>query len=98
MKNICWTRRDHSIIIRELKIFSSDWKNVNDQARSTSAKIVDSKAVVQAIEANSASSSLRVLGEFGISENSVVCQLLDLSENIWNCLIVHYVIKILERF
>ena len=55
-KNICCKKDegtvDHNTITRCFKKFSSDYKNLNNQARSDRAKNMDSKAILQAIEEN----------------------------------------------
>ena len=53
---------DHSAITREFKKFGSGYKNHDDQARSGRPKIV-----LQAMEANPASSTQRVSGELSIA-------------------------------
>ena len=52
---------------------------------------LDFEIVLQAIEAILVSSTLRLSGEYGISQSSVVDHLHRFSKNIQNCLIVpHY--------
>ena len=79
------------------------WRNViritrTPMNRSDRPKIVDSEAVIQAIQANLASSSWRISGEFCISLSNVVCYLHDLDKNIHSCQIVLTVTKILQNF
>ena len=69
-------------------------KNFNDQSRSGRSKTVESKAVLQPIEANLASSTRRVSGELGTSQPSAVHQLHNLCESIQNCGIVPHSTKI----
>ena len=66
-ENICCVKGegsvDHSTVTRGLKKFCLGYKNLNDQAKSIGPKTIDSEAMQQAIEANLASSTRRVLGE-----------------------------------
>ena len=70
----CFTRPESAItpwkllktfVARKVKTHSR-CKNIDDQARSSRPKIVDFEAVLQAIEANPASSVCRVSGELVI--------------------------------
>ena len=69
-KNICFAKGegavDHNTVTRWFKKFRSGCKNLDDQARSGMPKNMSSKAVLQAIEANWASSTRRVSGKMGI--------------------------------
>ena len=89
---------DHSTLNRWFKKFYLSFRNLDDQARLGRLKTVHSKAVLQAIEVNLASSTWRVSGELGLSLSSVVCYLHNLSKSIQSCKIVPYVTKILENF
>ena len=51
---------------------------LHNWAKANKPKIVNSKVVLQTIEANLASSTLRVPGELGVSQSSVVDRLYDL--------------------
>ena len=59
-KNICWAKDDgavdYSVVTRWVKKFCTGCKNLNDQARSGRPKTTESEAMLQAIEANPASS------------------------------------------
>ena len=59
---------------------------------------MDSKAVLQAMEANPLSSIWRVSGELSLSQSSVVYHLHDLGKSIQSCQIVPHVTKILQNF
>ena len=87
-KNICCVKSEdavnHSTVTRCFKKFCPSCKNLSNQARSGKPKSVDSNAVLQAIEANLASSSWRVSGKLDTSQSSVVCHLHDFSKNIQN--------------
>ena len=72
-------------------------KNLNDQAKSSRPKTMDSEAVSQVIHANQVSSSQRVLCKLSISQSSVVSYLHDLSTSIHSCQIVSQVIEILQN-
>ena len=61
-------------------------------------KTVDSKAMLQAIVANTVSSTRRVSGEPGISQSSVVRHVHELGKNICYCWIVPHVTKISQNF
>ena len=55
-KNIhCLKGEDHITVTRWLKKFCSGYKNLDNQARSSSPKSMDSEAMLEAIEANSVS-------------------------------------------
>ena len=58
---------DHSTVIRWFNKFCSGYKKLNDQVRSSRPKDEDSKAMLQAIMTNLASSTPRVPDEFDIS-------------------------------
>ena len=87
---------DHSTVTRWLKKFRSGCKNLDNQMRSGRSKCVDSEIVLQAIEANLASSTQTVWGELCISYSSVVHHFYDLG--IQSCRIVHHVTKMLKNF
>ena len=89
---------DQRIVTRWFKKFCSVGKNLDNQTKSGWFKIVDSEAVLEAIKENLVSSTLRVSGEFGISQSSVVCNHLDLSKSMWSCQIKPHVTKILQKF
>ena len=61
---------DRSTVTRWFKKFRSSGKNLDDQARLSKPKNVDSETVLQAIEANPAISTRRVSGEVGTSQSS----------------------------
>ena len=63
---------DHSTLTKYVKKFHSNNKNLDDLTRSGWPKTMDSKAMIQAIEANPVSSTWRVSSEFSISQTSVV--------------------------
>ena len=69
---------DDSTVTRWLKKIFSGCKRLNDQARASWPKNVDSKATLQATEENLASNTQRVSGELDISQSSVVCCLYNL--------------------
>ena len=100
-KNICAKSGgliDHSTVIRWFKKFLSGCKNLDDQTRLSRFKIVDSEAIVQAIEENLVSNSRRVSGELGISQTSVVRHLHVLGKSTRRRWIVPHVTKILQNF
>ena len=76
-KHICYAKVkcavDHSTVTRWLKKFHSSYKNLNNQAKLSRFKTVDSKVNLKAMEANPASSTWRVSGKLGISLFTVVC-------------------------
>ena len=92
IKNICCVKRestvDHITVIRWFKKFSLGCKNLHDQARPGRAQTIDSKAILQTIEANMASSTWRVSGKLDISQFSVIHHLHNLGKSIKNCQIV----------
>ena len=99
-KNFCCTKDEGAVdySTRWFKKFYSGGKNLDDQTRSGRPKIVDSKAVLKAREANLVSSTWRVSGEFDISPSSVHHYLHDLGQSIQSCQIVPHVTKILQNF
>ena len=76
---------DHNTVTKWLKKFCSGCMNLSNEARSIKPKTGNSKAVLQAIEANPVSSTQRVSGELDISQSSVICYLHDLGKDIQNC-------------
>ena len=88
---------DHTVS-RWFKKFCSDCKNHNKQPSSGRNKTVDFKIGLKGIEANPASSTQRVLSEFGISQSSVAHHLLNPSESFQSCWIVPNIAKILQNF
>ena len=70
-KNICYTKGEgavvYSTVSRWVEKFCSGYKNLNDQIRLDRPKTVDSKAMLQAIEANPVSYNQRVSGKFSIT-------------------------------
>ena len=71
---------------------------LNDQAGSGKPIIMDSKALLQAIEANSVNSSQIISGKLGISQFNVFHHLHDLGKSIQSCWTVPPVSKILQNF
>ena len=67
-KNICYTKDEDTVDHRWFK----NCKTLDDQTRSGRRKAMDSKAVLQAMKINPASSTQRVSGELSISQTSVV--------------------------
>ena len=63
----------------------SGCKNLNDQAKSGRPKTVDSRMVLQPIEANPASSTQKLLIKLGISQSNVFCHPYNLGNSIWSC-------------
>ena len=86
---------DHSTVFERLLL---RLQNLNNQARSGRSKTLDSKAILQAIEANPMNSTQRVSGELSISQPSIVHHLYHLSKNICSCGIGLHVTKILQNF
>ena len=81
-KNICCAKDDedavdHCTVIKRFKIFRSDCKNDDNQARSGSPKTMNSKSVLQTIETKPADNTRRISGELGILQSSKVCYLHD---------------------
>ena len=78
-KNICCAKGedtvDYRTVIKWVKKFHSCCKNLENQTRSSRPKTVDSEPVLQAIEANPASSIRRISSKLGISQSSMVCHL-----------------------
>ena len=70
-KNICCAKDEgtvgHSMVTRWFKKFCFRCQNLDDQARSSRPKTMDSEAMLQARETNLVSSIRRVSGELGIS-------------------------------
>ena len=101
-KNICGAKDegavDHYTVTRWFKKFHLDCNNLNDQVRSGKPKSMDSKVVLQAIEANPENRIGRVSGELSITHSSVVCHLHNLSKSIQSCGIVPHIAKILQNF
>ena len=62
---------DHSAVTRWLKKFCLGRKNIDDHARSSGPKTMDSKDILQAIEANVVSTIERVRGKLNISQSSM---------------------------
>ena len=86
-RNICCAKGEDAInyatITRWFKKFCLRSKKLDDQVRSDRSKTVDSKAMLQAIEANPSSNTWRVSGRFSILQSSVACHLHDLGKSIW---------------
>ena len=80
-----------------LKKFRWGCKNLYDQEISGRPKTVNSKTVLQAIEASSASSTRGVSAELRILQTNVVHHLHDLSKSIQSCRIMLH-IEILQNF
>ena len=78
---------------RRFKKFWSSCKNLNDKARSSRSKTVDSMVVLQAIEANIGISIQRVSGGFGTFQSNVVHHLHELRKCIKSFYIVPHTIK-----
>ena len=93
---------DYNTVTRLFKKFCSDYKNLDNQARSSRFKSVDFEIVLLVIEPNPASSAQRVSGELGISQFSVVRHFDDLCKkkikSIRRCRIMRHVTKILQNF
>ena len=75
---------DHSTVTRWFKKFCSSCKN-DDQEKAGRPKTIDSKAMLQAIEANLLSSTGRVSGKLSISQSSVVYHFHNLNKSIQSC-------------
>ena len=89
-KNICVKAEgsfDYSSVTRWFKKFRPIRKKLNDQGL----------FILQATEANKASSTRRVSGELGISQSCVVCHL-HLDKSIWSNRIVFHVPKYCKNF
>ena len=101
-KNVCYAKDegtvDPSTMTRWFKIFQLGCKNLNNQARWSRSKTMDSEAVPQAIEVNLASSTQRVSGKLIISQSNVVCNLHDLSKSMQICQILPHITKIFQNF
>ena len=82
---------DHNTVSRCFKKFCLGYKNLDDQARSGRPKTIDSKIVLQTIEANSISCTWSVSGELRILKSSVICPFHDLGKNIQSCQIVPHI-------
>ena len=76
---------DHHTVTKWFKKFLLDYNNFDNQSRSGKPKIMDSEAVLQAIEVNLEIGSQKVSGELGISQSSVVCHFHNLGKSIWSC-------------
>ena len=100
-KSICWAKdegtADHSTVTSWFKKICSGYKNLNNQLRSGRPKTIDSKAMLQIIDANPTNKTWRVSGEHSISQSSVVCDLHDVGKNIQSYWIVPHVVKILQN-
>ena len=82
IKIICCTNGERTVT-RWFKKFCLGCKNLNDPVKLDKPKTVDSETVLQAIEANLSSSTLRVSGELGmILLFSLVYHLYNLSKSI----------------
>ena len=70
-KNICCAKGegaiDHDSVSSGFKKFCSGYKTLDDQKRSGRPKVIDTDAVLQAIESNLMSNFQRVSGELGFS-------------------------------
>ena len=77
------------------KIFRESCKNLKGQPRSDRPKVVDSVTILQAIEANTMSSSRRVSGELGIPLSNVVYRPHKVNKRIRSYRIIRLVAKIL---
>ena len=101
-KKICFVKSkglvEHRTVTRWFKKFHSGCKNLNNQAMSGRYKIMESKTVLQALEANPVSSIWRISGEFGISQSSVVHKILNLGKSILSFQIEHHIAKISQNF
>ena len=88
---------DQSTVTRWFKKFYSGCKNLDDQERSGKSKIVDSGAMLQAIEANqvSCTESIRRARH---STNQCGSSPSWFWQSIRNCRIVSHVTKILQKF
>ena len=84
----------HSTITRWFKKFHLGCKNLDGQAMSGRLKAMNSKAMLQAIEANS---TWKVSDKLGMLQSSIVCHLHDLGKSIWSCQIVSHITKILQK-
>ena len=81
-KDICYAKGEAAVNHRWFKKFYPNCKNLNYQARLGKPKMVDSKPVFQAMEANLVSSTWRVSGELSISQSGVVCHFHDYGKSI----------------
>ena len=101
-KNVCCAKTkgavDRSTVTRWFNKFCSGWKNVDNQARLSRAKTVDSEAVLKAIEADPGISTRGISGKLSISQSIVVHHLSDISKSIQSYWIVPHVTKILQKF
>ena len=86
---------DHSNQL--FKNFCMDCKTLNNQNKLGKLKTMDSKAMLQAIEANLVSSTQRVSGELHILQTSVVGHFHDLCKSTQSWFVPH-VTKILQNF
>ena len=92
-RNICcakgWCTVDHTTVNRYFKKFRSDCKDLVHHSRPGRYKILDSKVMLWAIEANMVIISRRVSGECGISQSREVGHFHDhFVKNNCSCLIV----------
>ena len=102
-KNICSMKDegtvDQSKVTRWFKKFHEGCKNFDDQARSDRLKTMDSKMMLQPIEAHPASNTQRVSGEHSISYSDVIDYLRNLSKSIQSCKIMpHVLLKYCKTF
>ena len=72
---------DRCTVTTWFKKFCLGFKTLNYQARAGRPKTVESKAMLQVVEANPASGILRISGMLGISLSKVVQCLYDLSKS-----------------
>ena len=99
IKNICCVKDegavDHSTAIRLFKKIYPSYNKLDNQTRLVRPKTMDFKTLLRAIEAILVRKTLKVSGEFSISQFNVVCQFHNLIQSIQN---VPYVTKILQNF
>ena len=89
---------NYSTVTKYFKRFCLGGKNLDDQARSCRPKIVDSEVMLQAIEANPASSTQRVSGKLSISQSGMVQHFHNICKSSWHCSIVLHIIKMSKNF
>ena len=89
-KNICFVKYEGSGLQSSNQIVQEILLRLKEQTRTSQPQIVDSKAMLQALEANLVSNTKRVSGEFGILQSSVVCHVHDFTKNIWSWQIVSH--------
>ena len=97
-KNISCAKYYRNVDCGWFKKFHSFCKQLEDYARTSRPKTVDSYAVLKAVETNTASSNQRVSGEFSISHCNVVRLCRGLCKSIWIFRIVPNNNKILQNF